>query len=134
MGWGMWNGFSTSYSKMLFPEMSSTENWIGRRSWTFILILGENANSEYSTPSENLYSTAFCFWGGLNFLDEVYFLKFGSSFGGVKPRFFVQVWNLSHALIFPSFLSPPPTPPSSYPAHNLSLTQILSEPPEKGAL
>lgn len=125
--------FSTSYFKMLFPEMCSIENWIGRRSWTFILILGETANSEYS-PSENLYSTAFCFWGGLNFFGEVYFLKFRSSLGGVKPRFFVQVWNLSHALISPSFLSPPSTPPSSYSAHNLSLTQILSEPPEKGAL
>lgn len=98
----------------------------------------------YSYPGRKCQQRIFSFWesvlnsflllGWFELLRWSLLFKIQIIFGGVKPRFFVQVWNLSHALISPSFLSPPPAPPPSYPAHNLSLTQILSEPPEKGAL
>lgn len=68
--------FFTYCSKMLFPDMCSVENLTDRKTCVFVLILEENAHREYSPPSENLHSTTFCFWEDLNFLDNVYFLKF----------------------------------------------------------
>ena len=84
--------FLTSFSRM-FCEFCSVEAWIDRKNiYIFICTLRENVPSEYfPAPSENLCPTTLFFWDDGNILNNVYFLKFWSSFAGGSQGF---CWGL----------------------------------------
>lgn len=96
--WGRWQVVWVRWpSWLLFPKCSLNSAQLRhelteKKIYIFICTLRENVPSEYFlAPSENLCPTTLYFWEDGNVLNNVYFLKFWSSFAGGSQGF---CWGL----------------------------------------
>ena len=92
-GGGRWRGWDGLLDFFFQNVPWILRTWIDRKkTYIFICTPRETVPSEYfPAPSENLCPTTLYFWDDGNILNNVYFLKFWSSFAGGSQGF---CWGL----------------------------------------